>query len=324
MTIDSDNEIDTKVRQKKQPTIVPADEEQILLSSDVIIKTEAKQVRVGSNQMWSFKDAVVLGKHAQNLNDGLNEDETTAAQDEKAPFRQTVEDRVRQYLQDKLIEVPHNLKFTKLDTVDYDKQETKINEAKLMHYDKEDLVSFHQLFISKALAKAASELEYEHPTVIQRNVIPAIIEGNDVMAHAVTGSGKTAAYLLPILEKYIRLRQSRSLSIGKLRYLVLQPTRELAVQCHSMLQLLSKYMTGFTSVAVFGGSSLASQKRDLDQAPDFIVATPGRLIDHMQNTKGFTLEDIEILVLDEADRLIEMGFKDEVNRIIKQCDNVKR
>jgi ATP-dependent RNA helicase DDX27 len=66
-------------------------------------------------------------------------------------------------------------------------------------------------------------------------VIPAIIEGNDVMAHAVTGSGKTAAYLLPILEKYIRLRQSRSLSIGKLRYLVLQPTRELAVQCHSML-----------------------------------------------------------------------------------------
>jgi ATP-dependent RNA helicase DDX27 len=186
-----------------------------------------------------------------------------------------------------------------------------------MHYDKEDLVSFHQLFISKALTKAASELEYDHPTVIQRNVIPAIIEGNDIMAHAVTGSGKTAAYLLPILEKYIRLRQSRSVSVGKLRYLVLQPTRELAVQCQSMLTLLSKHLTGFTSMAVFGGSSLASQKRDLDQAPDFIVATPGRLIDHLQNTKGFTLEDVEILVLDEADRLIEMGFKDEVNRIIK-------
>ena len=84
--------------------------------------------------------------------------------------------------------------------------EEKINEAKLMHYDKEDLVTFHSLFISKALTKAAAELEYEHPTVIQRNVIPSIIEGNDIMAHAVTGSGKTAAYLLPILEKYVRLR----------------------------------------------------------------------------------------------------------------------
>ena len=90
-----------------------------------------------------------------------------------------------------------------------------------MHYDKEDLISFHQLFISKPLTKAATELDYEHPTVIQRQVIPAILEGSDILAHAVTGSGKTAAYLLPILEKYIRLRQSRAASIGKLRFLVL-------------------------------------------------------------------------------------------------------
>jgi hypothetical protein len=103
------------------------------------------------------------------------------------------------------------------------------NEAKILHYDKEDLISFHSLYISKPLAKACSELEYEHPTVIQRNVIPAVIEGHDILAHAVTGSGKTAAYLLPILEKYVRLRQSKSISIGRLRYLVMQPTRELAV-----------------------------------------------------------------------------------------------
>jgi len=265
MTIDSDNEIDNKVKSKKQTQIVPVidEDEQILPSTDVIMSLDAKQVRVGSNMMWNFKDAVVLGKHAQSLNDGLQEDETTNAE-EKAPFRQTVEDRVSQWLKDKGIEIPKNLKFTKKDAEAAVTEEKKINEAKLMHYDKEDLVSFHQLFISKALTKAASELEYDHPTVIQRNVIPAIIEGNDVMAHAVTGSGKTAAYLLPILEKYVRLRQSRSISIGKLRYLVLQPTRELAVQCHSMLQLLSKYLVGFTSLPVFGGSSLASQKRDLD------------------------------------------------------------
>jgi ATP-dependent RNA helicase DDX27 len=193
-----------------------------------------------------------------------------------------------------------------------------------LHYDKEDLISFHSLYISKVLAKACSELEYEHPTVIQRNVIPAVIEGHDILAHAVTGSGKTAAYLLPILEKYVRLRQTKSISIGKLRYLVMQPTRELAVQCHSMLALLCKHLNGFTSLPVFGGSSLAQQRRELDQVPDFIVATPGRLQDHIQNTKGFTLEDVEILVLDEADRLIEMGFKEDVLRIVKQCTNPKR
>ena len=193
-----------------------------------------------------------------------------------------------------------------------------------MHYDKEDLVTFHQLFVSKAIAKACSELDYEHPTVIQRKVVPAIIEGNDVLAHAVTGSGKTAAYLVPILEKYVRLRQARAVDFGKLRFLVLQPTRELAVQCHSMLQHLSKYLSQFAAMPVFGGSSLASQRRDLDRVPDFIVATPGRLIDHLSNTKGFTLEDVEVLVLDEADRLIEMGFKDEVHRIIRQCSNPKR
>jgi len=91
-----------------------------------------------------------------------------------------------------------------------------------------------------------------------------------------------------------------------------------------MLVLLSKYLSGFSSLPVFGGSSLASQRGDLAHIPDFIVATPGRLIDHIQNTKGFSLEDVETLVLDEADRLIEMGFKDEVSKIIKYCENPKR
>jgi len=125
------------------------------------------------------------------------------------------------------------------------------------HYDKEDLISFHELFLTKPLVKACHELDYEHPTVIQRKVIPAILEGNDVLAHSVTGSGKTAAYLLPILQHFIRLHQSKgSIQKGKMRYLVLQPTRELAAQSHSMLANLSKYLPMFTSSAVFGGSSL--------------------------------------------------------------------
>ena len=144
-------------------------------------------------------------------------------------------------------------------------------------------------------------------------MIPAILDGNDVLAHSVTGSGKTAAYLLPILEKFIKMKNAKAAQIGKLRFLVLQPTRELAAQCYAMLQGLSKYLgNSFSSAAIYGGSSLRQQKRDLECTPDFIVATTGRILDHIQNTKGFSLDDVDVLVLDEADRLIEMGFKDEV------------
>jgi superfamily II DNA/RNA helicase len=82
--------------------------------------------------------------------------------------------------------------------------------------------------LAKPLVKACSDLEYEHPTIIQRKVIPAILEGNDILAHSVTGSGKSAAFLLPILQKWVRLSQTRATEMGKLRYLILQPTRELA------------------------------------------------------------------------------------------------
>ena len=120
------------------------------------------------------------------------------------------------------------------------------------------------------------------------------------------------------------MRNSGAASIGKLRFLVLQPTRELAAQCYSMLQNLSRYLNHFSSAAIYGGSSIRQQKRDLDNTPDFVVATTGRLLDHVHNTKGFSLEDVEVLVLDEADRLIEMGFKDEVASIVRQCRNPNR
>lgn len=91
-----------------------------------------------------------------------------------------------------------------------------------------------------------------------------------------------------------------------------------------MLEKLNKYVSGFTSCTIIGGSSLKFQKQDLDKQPDFLVATTGRLLDHIHNTKGFSLEDVEILVLDEADKLLEMGFKDELMQILKNCTNPKR
>jgi ATP-dependent RNA helicase DDX27 len=114
--------------------------------------------------------------------------------------------------------------------------------------------------------------------------------------------------------------------LGKLRYLILQPTRELAAQCHSMLLNLSKYLgkSSFTSSCIFGGSSIHQQRRELETIPDLVVATTGRLLDHVHNTKGFTLEGVEVLVLDEADKLLEMGFKEELMEIIKNCQAGKR
>ena len=124
------------------------------------------------------------------------------------------------------------------------------------------MIQFHELMLAKPLVKACSDLEYEHPTIIQRKVVPAILDGNDILAHSVTGSGKSASFLLPILQKWIRLSQTRATEMGKLRYLILQPTRELAAQCHSMLQSLAKYMPkNFNSLAVFGGNNLKDEKR---------------------------------------------------------------
>ena len=235
-----------------------------------------------------------------------------------------MEERVLAKIDQHKVKIPQELQVLQRQ-IEEEKEEIVEAEDPKIHYDKEDLISFHQLFISKPLTKAAHELDYEHPTVIQRQVIPAILDGNDVLAHSVTGSGKTAAYLLPILEKFIKMKNAKAASIGRLRFLVLQPTRELAAQCYAMLQGLSKYLgNSFSSAAIYGGSSLRQQKRDLECTPDFIVATTGRILDHIQNTKGFSLDDVEVLVLDEADRLIEMGFKDEVQAIVNQCRSPKR
>ena len=145
------------------------------------------------------------------------------------------------------------------------------------------MIGFDQLLLAKPLVRACTELGYEHPTVIQRKAIPSILSGHDVQAHAVTGSGKTASYLLPILQRYLRMRQTVKMELGKLRYLVLLPTRELVAQTHSMLQNLTKYMPkNFNTAGLFGGSSLKDQRRQLcSELPDFIVATTGRLIDHI-------------------------------------------
>ena len=177
------------------------------------------------------------------------------------------------------------------------------------------ITDFSQLRLSRPLIRAVSELGYSRPTPVQSGVIPYAVAGRDILANSETGSGKTAAFMLPILERLFVRSNKRS---ARTRVLVLLPTRELASQCMAMTEQLGKYADIRTALVV-GGLSMAAQEQTLRQRPDIVLATPGRLIDHMRNTASVHLDELEVLVLDEADRLLELGFVDELREIVKLC-----
>eukprot|EP01104_Vermistella_antarctica_P002788 TRINITY_DN129_c0_g4_i1.p1 TRINITY_DN129_c0_g4~~TRINITY_DN129_c0_g4_i1.p1 ORF type:complete len:889 (+),score=321.78 TRINITY_DN129_c0_g4_i1:24-2669(+) len=176
-------------------------------------------------------------------------------------------------------------------------------------------LSFDALHLSRPLQKAISRLGYNRPTPIQAKTIPAALMGTDVCGSAVTGSGKTAAFVLPTLERLLH----RDKRVRVTRVLILTPTRELAAQCHSVVQKLGQF-TDIQSCLIVGGLSIKAQESELRQRPDIVVATPGRMIDHLRNSLSIhTLDEIEILILDEADRMLDVGFKDEVEQLIRAC-----
>lgn len=167
---------------------------------------------------------------------------------------------------------------------------------------------FTQLKLNPALLKAIKELGFVRPTAIQAQAIPPALEGRDLIGCAQTGSGKTAAFLLPIVNRLIE-RPRRTT-----RALVLAPTRELAAQILDDLNALSVH-TPVTGAAVFGGVAMGPQEHAFRTGVDVIVATPGRLIDHMRSEYA-RLNKIEYLVVDEADRMLDMGFLPDIKRII--------
>lgn len=180
-------------------------------------------------------------------------------------------------------------------------------------FKKQD-VSFQDLNLSRPLLRAVSALGYTHPTPIQAACIPLALAGRDICGSAMTGSGKTAAFALPILERLLyRPRQ-----VAATYVLILAPTRELAAQIHSMVQKLAQF-TDIDAALIVGGLSLTAQAAALRAGPCIVVATPGRVIDHVRNSQGFGLEDLSVLVLDEADRLLEMGFKEELREILRMA-----
>ncbi len=169
-------------------------------------------------------------------------------------------------------------------------------------------MSFSALNLHPSFSRALSDLGFEKPTPIQAEAIPAALAGRDVLASATTGSGKTAAFLLPILERLLGRPR------GATRALVLTPTRELAAQIADDADDLARH-TQLSIAAVYGGVAMGPQQRALRSGTDLIVATPGRLLDHLRS-KTARLDQLEVLVLDEADRMLDMGFLPDVRRIL--------
>ncbi|MBW0466917.1 hypothetical protein O181_006632 [Austropuccinia psidii MF-1] len=169
--------------------------------------------------------------------------------------------------------------------------------------------------VSRPLLLGLSSMSITTPTPIQRQTIPLGLLGKDLVCSSVTGSGKTLGYLVPILE---RLMWRDKKGGGRTRVLILSPTRELAVQVFQVGKLVARY-TDLTFSLCVGGMNLRIQEAELRERPEIVIGTPGRVIDHVRNTQGFSLEALEILVIDEADRILEEGFRDELEEIISQC-----
>nr|CAH7718005.1 unnamed protein product [Callosobruchus chinensis] len=180
--------------------------------------------------------------------------------------------------------------------------------------------SFYQMNLSRPLLKAISQMKFVHPTAIQAATIPIALEGRDICGCAATGTGKTAAYMLPTLE---RLLYRPSSGIPVTRVLVLVPTRELGVQVYQVTKQLCQFTDIQIGLAV-GGLDLKSQETVLRKNPDIVIATPGRLIDHLKSTPSFNLDAVEVLILDEADRMLDEYFAEQMNEIIKQCSRTRQ
>lgn len=171
--------------------------------------------------------------------------------------------------------------------------------------------TFQTMSLSRPVLRGLAAVGFSAPTPIQTKTIPVALLGKDVVGGAVTGSGKTAAFLVPIIERLLY----RPKRLPTSRVAILMPTRELAMQCYNVAKKLASY-TDISFCYLVGGFSLREQENELRKRPDVIIATPGRFIDHMRNSSSFTLDTLEILVLDEADRMLEDGFADELNEIL--------
>ncbi|XP_015519416.1 probable ATP-dependent RNA helicase DDX27 [Neodiprion lecontei] len=204
------------------------------------------------------------------------------------------------------------------------KQTSLNNDLDLMDFEEasgfDEHASFYQMNLSRPLLKAISTMGFVHPTPIQAATIPIALMGRDICGCAATGTGKTAAYMLPTLERLI-YKPAEGTAVS--RVLVLVPTRELGVQVYQVTKQLAQFTTVEVGLSV-GGLDVKVQESVLRKNPDIVIATPGRLIDHLTNTPTFALDSIEVLILDEADRMLDEYFAEQMKHIVRQCSRSRQ
>ena len=179
----------------------------------------------------------------------------------------------------------------------------------------EELLTFRDLGLSEAMLKALEKKGYGYPTTIQAKAIPEFMQWKDVIAKAPTGTGKTFAFGIPMIEHI-------DVDCADVQGLILAPTRELAIQIGDELRGLLTYYQGIRVAVLYGGAGIVGQAKQLEKKPQIVVATPGRLMDHY-NRKNIRLDKIQTVVLDEADRMLDMGFFKDVTKIIEKVKNRK-
>jgi ATP-dependent RNA helicase DDX27 len=246
----------------------------------------------------------------ENDEDGSNAEDTAELQDGDEPASD-----------DDSVATPMNHPDDEEDNSDESDQEDPEEEAKRNAFfapeekvksgKKKDSSSFLGMNLSRPIMRGLTHVGFTKPTPIQDKTIPIALMGKDIVGGAVTGSGKTGAFIIPILERLIY----RPNKMPTTRVVILTPTRELAIQCHAVATKIAAFTDIKFTLAV-GGLSLKMQEAELRLRPDVIIATPGRFIDHMRNSASFNVDTVEILVLDEADRMLEDGFADELNEIL--------
>ena len=195
----------------------------------------------------------------------------------------------------------------------YESQETNTTASALKSK------TFQELQLSRPILKSLQQLGFTVPTPVQASTIPIALLGKDIVASAQTGSGKTAAYLIPIIERLLYVKNSTST-----KAIILTPTRELAIQVHDVGRKLGQFVSNLNFGMAVGGLSLKQQEQQLKTRPDIVIATPGRLIDHIRNSPSFSVEDVQVLIIDEADRMLEEGFQEELTEILSLIPKQKR
>ena len=178
-----------------------------------------------------------------------------------------------------------------------------------MSAETETPVSFESMDLSSEILRAVQEMGFQEPSTVQARTIPLMMSGADINAIAPTGTGKTCAFGIPMLE-YVQLKDSR------IQEVVLAPTRELAVQIGEELTRLAKFIPGVRIAVIYGGQSISKQINALKRKPQIVIATPGRMLDHMQRG-NIRLDAVHTMVLDEADEMLNMGFVKDVTKIIE-------